>query len=203
MSTNMQDNTSALLQLDEQLRSLNSYTSPRMPIIELTSVADDGAKIPSEEHPHQFNFRVVGGGSLRENDEIQLCYRTLTTKNTTVEAEDGTEIQHRRRKYKYRCFCSQVITNPRGALTGGLYIKVRPVWTIGENGLKRIKDKKTHYALMHNQRESAGSSHPSLGYIYLRIKRAFGEGNSANTIYSNIIPIGKTTTGEGEIHYYI
>lgn len=201
MSTTMQDNTSALSQLDEQLRSLNSYTSSRMPIIELTSISTDGTKIPSPDRPHQFNFRIVGGGSIREGDEIQLCYRTLTSKKKIFTAEDGTETSHRTYKYKYRPFWSKVIDNPIGAISGGIYIRLAPEWDVDAG---RFEDKCVNAALMHDQRNSHQNIYPSIGYIYLRIKRRIGDDPEQSTaIYSNVIPIGKTSTDSGEIRYYI
>ena len=206
MSTNMQDNTNALVNLDAQLRSLNSYSSLRMPIIELTSISSDGTKVPSPEHPHQFHLRGVGGGSIREGDEIQLCYRTLTSHKKVFEDQDGVEHQSRTYKYKYRCFCSKIIEDPTSAIAGGIYIKLAPVWDENDEGELVIDDRRTHHALMHNQRDSSGLGNPAFGYIYLRIKRKItsdNDDNNATVVYSNIIPIGKTSTAAGEIRYYI
>lgn len=210
MSTNMQDNTSALVNLDAQLRSLNSYSSLRMPIIELTSISTDGTRIPSSEHPHQFNLRIVGGGSIREGDEIQLCYRTLTSKKRIFKDQAGVEHQSRTYKYKYRCFCSKIVEDPSSAIAGGIYIKLAPEWDVDDAGhvIQTLDTPKAYYALIHNQRNNfySNNNSSSLGYIYLRIKRKIttdNDENNATVVYSNIIPIGKTSTPTGEIRYYI
>lgn len=204
MSTTMQDNTGALQAAVYNLERLNSYSSALVPAIEVTSVSYQGTK-PSKETPHRFNIRVVGRGALREGDEIQLCYRVLTTRRRAKSEEEGGGYYPRRRKYKYRCFWNKIVEG--AAASSNAYIDLDPEWEQDpSNDWDRPASKKVRYALYHDQR--CGNKPDGMGYIYLRIKRNTGSEEAPNITFSNIVPIGKTTVSytngyDGAIRYYI
>jgi hypothetical protein len=201
MSTQMQDNTQALAELANKAARLTSYSSNVMPIIALTSISFENDGVgdrPTEEHPHRFSFKVIGGGSLREGDEIQLCVYKLATRARTGEDEDGNVICYpRRRKYKLRCF--HKVTIEESFLQSGMnYIDLYGVL----DELGSYEDSKIERALCNTpfNTDLAIGKVPPISYIYLRIRRATQDNHDA--IFSNVIPIAKQYIPNIGIHYY-
>ena len=199
MSTQMQDNTQALAGLADKAARLTSYSSRVMPIIALTSISFDpeGGDRPIEEHPHRFSFKVVGGGSLREGDEIQLCVYKLTTRRRKGEDENGNEIYYpRRRKYKLRCF--HKVTIEESFLQSGMnYIDL-----YGALSGDKYDNPNLERALCNtpfNTDLEIGKVKP-ISYIYLRVRRSTDDGKNAS--FSNVIPIAKQYIPNIGIHYY-
>jgi hypothetical protein len=172
-----------------------------MPVIALTSISYEpaGGDRPTEEHPHRFSFKVVGGGSLREGDEIQLCVYKLTTRMRKGEDENGNEINYpRRRKYKLRCF--HKVTIEESFLQSGmnyidLYGSLNDAGDMYQNRLMERALCNTPFITDLN----IGKVKP-ISYIYLRVRRATDGGK--NAIFSNVIPIAKQYIPNVGIHYY-
>lgn len=174
-----------------------------MPIIALTSISFENEGVgdrPTEEHPHRFSFKVVGGGSLREGDEIQLCVYKLTTRRRKGEDENGNVIYYpRRRKYKLRCF--HKVTIEESFLQSGMnYIDLYGSLGLGDGDC--YDNPLMERALCNTpfNTDLAIGKVPPISYIYLRIRRATDDNHDA--IFSNVIPIAKQYIPNIGIHYY-
>lgn len=192
-----------MAELADKAARLTSYSSDVMPIIALTSISFQNEGVgdrPTEEYPHRFSFKVIGGGSLRAGDEIQLCVYKLSTRRRKGEDENGNVIYYpRRRKYKLRCF--HKVTIEESFLQSGMnYIDLYGSLKDDDEG--GYDDQDLEKALCNtpfNTDLAIGKVQP-ISYIYLRIRRAKKDNNDA--IFSNVIPIAKQYIPNIGIHYY-